>query len=258
MNNKLKLAAYKVLDMLTLGKGMNRTFQGNTVRMPTRYYKYFEADYEKDNIRIINDRVKSGMVIMDIGAHIGLMTAILGKKVGPTGKVFSFEPTPSTFKILQKTVAINNLSHATVNPFAVSDKKGTLSFYVSEHDADNSNSLSNSKRTDRTEGTVDVQVVSVDDYIKEHNSGKVDFIKIDVEGAELKLLKGAVQTIRNNYPDMILALHPASIRNFGDSLEEIWDLTVELGYIPRFEGRTMTRQEFIGKDILFDVFLTRK
>jgi tRNA G37 N-methylase Trm5 len=111
----IKELAYKGLNILTLGKGITRTFSSNKVRIPTRFFKYFTPDYEQENLSIINSKIKKGMYIIDVGAHIGLMSSIFGNKVGNTGKVFAFEPTPSTFNILKKTIGINNLS-AIVKP----------------------------------------------------------------------------------------------------------------------------------------------
>ena len=243
--------------MLTGGKGIRRTFQGNTVRMPTTYFRYFQKEYEADNFNFINAQVKEGMTILDIGSHIGLMAVVFGKKVGNTGKVYAFEPTPSTSRILQETVRINHGNNISVEPYALADQKGKLSFYISNHLADNSNSLVNNHRTDRQESKVEVDVNTVDDFVKERNIAKVDFIKVDVEGAEFKLLKGAQQTIRRDQPLIILAIHPDSIKNFGDSTAEIWDLLKNLGYRILLGSAEINKNEFTSRNDLFDVFLVR-
>jgi FkbM family methyltransferase len=251
----IKQAIYKLLHVVTLGKGIPRTFEGNKVRMPTRYFRYFEKGYEKSNFNFINKEVKESMTVLDIGSHIGLMAAVFGKKVGNNGRVFAFEPTPSTVRILRETVRLNHGTNVSVEPYALADQKGKMTFYISDNLADNSNSLANNHRNDRAEQAIEVDVNTVDDFVKERNIPKVDFMKVDVEGAEFRLLKGARQTIMKHKPRMILALHPFAINNLGDSLPEIFDLLTEFGYRIRHENTVLNKQAFIEKKDLFDVFL---
>src|SRR6185503_6848073 len=90
----IKQIAYKLLNIVTLGRGIKRVFEGNSVRLPYKYFRYFQPGYEKENFDFINEHVKENMIVLDIGAHIGLMTAVFAKKTGSQGKVYSFEPTP--------------------------------------------------------------------------------------------------------------------------------------------------------------------
>lgn len=98
----MKELIYKIIGAFTLGRGIKRHISGFSLRIPTRYFKYFEPDYELNNINFINNNVAKGMTVIDVGAHIGLLSIILYKKVGTSGKIFSVEPTPSTFKLLKK------------------------------------------------------------------------------------------------------------------------------------------------------------
>jgi FkbM family methyltransferase len=196
------------------------------------------------------------MTVIDIGAHIGLLSTIIAQKVGRSGKVYAFEPTPSTFKLLQKTVAINNQSNVVV-PFrkAVSDKSGTATFYITDLPAHNSNSIINNKRTYANEHGIEVEVISVDDFVSAQKLSKIDMIKIDAEGAEFAVLKGAAKTIDLYKPKIILALHPEGIVNFGDSLAEIWDFIISKNYEVCFKSEKMTKELFVSQKELFDVFL---
>jgi hypothetical protein len=82
---------------------------------------------------------------------------------------------------------------------------------------------------------------------------KVDLIKIDAEGAELSVLKGAKQVFNTHRPIGILALHPASIKLFGDSLEEIWSCLKSYGMALYFEEKEITERDFCSQIDLFDV-----
>ncbi len=251
----IKEGIYKLLNIITLGRGIKRTFEGNDLRMPARFYKYFPEGYEKENFCFINNEVKKGMTVLDIGAHIGLMVVIFSKKVGREGAVYAFEPTPSTFKILQETIKLNNVKNVNAIPVALAEKKGKLNFYISDNSADNSNSLVNNHRTDRKEEAIEVEVNTVDHFVAEEKINNIDFIKIDVEGAEFQLLKGSIGTIKKHKPKIILSIHPEGIKNFGDSAEDIWNLLNDARYKILFDSKELSRKEFTEKTGLFDVFL---
>src|SRR4051812_8208225 len=122
----LKEAAYKILDIATLGRGIKKDFQGNKLRIPTRYFRYFPRGYEKENFDFINTQVKPGMTVVDMGAHIGLMSVTFGKRAGKDGKILAIEPTPSTLSVLRKTIDLNKLGNIKVIPCAVADQEGTM------------------------------------------------------------------------------------------------------------------------------------
>jgi FkbM family methyltransferase len=251
----MKKTIKKTLSVI-LSNGIKRNISGFSLRIPFGYHNYFETDYELNNINFINNYLSKGMRVIDIGAHVGLLSVVMGQKVKPNGKVYSFEPTPSTFKLLKKTIAINGLSDIVKpNKMAVADKKGETFFYITDIEAHNSNSLSDNKRDYGNEHKIDVDLVSVDEYTQSESITKVDFIKIDAEGAEYSVLKGCAATIRRDKPKMILALHPASIINFGNSLGEIWDYLQSFGYTVIYKSEKVDKGFFTSQDDLFDVFL---
>lgn len=89
--SRLKELAYRVGDVLTFGRGVPRHISGQILRIPLRYFRYFPADYELNNIKFIHNYVHRDMTVVDVGAHIGLMSVILAQKVGPGGRVIAFE-----------------------------------------------------------------------------------------------------------------------------------------------------------------------
>jgi FkbM family methyltransferase len=252
----MKKIIYKGIDAFTAGKGIKRKISGFGLRIPVGYHNYFESDYELNNINFINNYLSEGMTVIDIGAHVGLLSVVMAQKVKPGGKVYSFEPTPSTFKLLQKTITINGFENVIKpNMMAVADKKGKTFFYVTDIEAHNSNSLSDNKRDYGNEHKIDVELVSVDEFAVENKITKINFIKIDAEGAEFSVLKGCENTFRKDKPKMILALHPSSIVNFGNSLEQIWDYLAAFGYTVIFKSEKIDRNFFVSQNDLFDVFL---
>jgi FkbM family methyltransferase len=171
--------------------------------------------------------------------------------------VYSFEPAPNTNKILNETVKINALQNTiTVENYAMSSKKGSTVFFMANTNlADNANSLVN-HRVDKKLNEVNVTLTSIDDFVIDKNLPKVDFIKIDAEGVEYDVLVGARKTLEKYKPKMTLGLHPTPIKQKGDSLEAIYDLLAGYNYNISLFGKTLTREDFIAQQDLFDVQLS--
>lgn len=247
----LKNLYYTGLDLLTLKKGVPRKINHHTVRFPAQWSRYYEHDYEKENYTFLETQVKPGMQLIDIGAHIGLFSATASQLTGPSGKIICFEPTPGTFEVLSKTLRLNKCANVTAVQAAVSAAEGEATFYVSATAACNSNSLVKNK----TEGELTpypVKLVTIDSIVATY-AIKPSLIKIDAEGAEYDVLKGGLQTFRDMKPVLILGLHPDFIKQKGDSLEAIWDLLQESNYEVRMEDKTLTKSQFCGNTLLFDV-----
>lgn len=252
----MKNALYTALNAFTFGRGIQKHISGFTLNIPTRYHRFFNSNYELNNINFINNNLEEGMVVVDVGAHIGLLSVIISQKIGNTGKVYSFEPTPSTFSILKKTIKINKKGN-TIIPInkAVSHKSGIADFYVTDIAAHNSNSLSNNHRNYGNEHKIEVGLTSIDELKTEFNIPKIHMIKIDAEGAELSVLKGSIEAIEEFRPKIILALHPSSIVNYGTTLNEIWAFVKSHHYSVYYKNVEITKDFFITQKDLFDVFL---
>jgi FkbM family methyltransferase len=247
----LKNVFYTVLDLVTLKKGVPRTINNQLVRFPAKWSRYYESNYEEENYSFLQQQVKKGMQVIDIGAHIGLFSVTASQLTGPEGKVICFEPTPGTYNTLTETLRLNKCTNVIPVQAAVSEKSGTTTFYISDIEACNSNSLVKNKE-EKEISAYEVKLVSIDDVITNY-SIKPSLIKIDAEGAELDVLKGGVQTFKSIKPILILGLHPDFIKMKGDSLEGIWDLLISCGYVVQQEGKTLTKEFFCGQTLLFDV-----
>lgn len=252
MLNKFKELYYYLLDLVTLKQGIKVHINEHSFRLPTRYYKYFPADYEQSNFYFFKQVCKPGMNSIDIGAHIGLYSTYMQKLSG--GKVYSFEPTPSTISVLKQTISLNDVAdQIEVVAAAVSDKAGKARFNVDPEPASVSNSLVQYERTANL-NTCEVDVVTIDGFVNQRKL-KINFIKIDAEGAELAVLKGAQNTLATQRPVMILALHPSAIIARNETSEMIWHFLKEKSYTILFNGRQISKDEFSQKGELFDVHL---
>lgn len=251
----MKEFLYKLLDIASMGRGLKRTVNAHTLRLPTRYFKYFPETYEAENFGFLEDSCKPGAVIIDIGAHIGLFSVIAAQVTGKTGKVYAFEPAPSTFALLQKTVVINH-EEQVIESFqqAVGAETGKITFFVSDGQADNSNSLVNYK-DDRLMQGIDVAVTSIDNFVKEKNISKLDFIKIDVEGAEYDTLRGAAETLKKLKPFCIVAIHPEPIAAKGDKLDAIYDFINSCNYRITLDKKEFSREAMLANTEMIDLHI---
>lgn len=141
--------------------------------------------------------LKPGMTVFDIGTHFGYFTMLASELVGPSGNVHSFEPTPSTFAVLQSNVA--KLSNVHLNNCAVYCEEKTMEFqdFGAQFSAYNSIRGSRMAESVLQQATIrrcTVQAITVDGYV-ERSEARPDFIKIDAENAELDILKGAKQLL---------------------------------------------------------------
>ena len=166
-------------------------------------------EYEESEAKIMEEKIKVGSIVVDVGANIGLHTLNMARIVGNTGQVFAFEPDPSNFKILRKNVKINNYQNIILEEKAVGDKHGRVTLYQSDHPGNHRLF----PQTKQAKGEVEVELTSLDKYFIDSNlAEKINFIKIDVEGLEFSVLNGMKNILKNNKKiKMIFEFMPKNI-----------------------------------------------
>ncbi len=167
--------------------------------------------------------LKKGDVVIDCGAYVGEFTLYAAKAVGPTGKVIAFEPDEKMFMKFMANIALNRVENVVAINKGLWSSDGYLKFV-----GDNIKGYSFMLAGD-TAGAVEVPVVSLDNEMARINIEKVDFIKADVEGAELELLKGAGKTLGAKRVNLVIASYHMleGKKTFG----RVEDLLKSLGYI---------------------------
>ncbi len=243
MYSLLKKIYYKLLEIVTFGKGVNVTINGFALKLPTKYYRLFPSDYEKDGFAFVRKCLPKDANVIDIGAHIGIYSVFFSKNT--TGKVFSFEPTIETIEVLANTLKNNHCDNVQLVKGAIADKPGKAVFYTSKtEEIATGNSLVEVETNENyiREGAYEVDVYSIDDFAKKQNV-KIGFIKIDAEGVELDVLNGAEMTFKNDRPSAILGLHPFAYKS-RDTLYTMWDKLIEYGMSVQVEGKEMFKDDF--------------
>lgn len=170
--------------------------------------------YELDKQTLFGKELKSGMIVYDVGANVGYYSLLASELTGTEGKVFSFEPLPENLSFLKMHISLNETENISVVEKAVSSKASKMKFSISRNRS--MNSLSN-------DGEIEVDVISLDEFIKQGNPSP-DLIKMDIEGAEYEALNGAKEILRNKKPVLFLATHSGELRT------QCLKLLAEFGY----------------------------
>jgi FkbM family methyltransferase len=243
---------YNFLDLLTKKNGIKVKINDFAFNLPAHYYRYHPKDYEKNNFDFFRQRATKEMTCLDIGAHIGIYAVFMSKYADAT--VYSFEPTPQSRQLLQRTITMNKRSDKIfVVPKAVSEASGKATFYIDRNPLSEANSLVNVDLGEDIERNgYEVQVVSIDEFVQEKGI-KVNFIKIDAEGVELEILKGAKTTFTTNRPSGILGIHPFAYNDRQKTMKSIWQTMQEYNLQVFHDGEKISEGEFCAKTEIFDL-----
>lgn len=200
---------------------------------------YLTGTYEPDVENIFQKFVKKGDVVVDIGAHYGYFTLLAATLVGKMGKVYSFEPTPSTFNVLQK----NTNRYKNIMPVnkAVYDKHDSLVLhdYGLQFGALNSFFEPRIKKK-ITFTSSKVAAVTLDEYFSKVRR-MPDFIKIDAESSEFFILKGMKKILSNKRPILCLELGDMDISGVKTSKEIIYFLVKKKYTAHLYKNNTLSR-----------------
>ena len=174
--------------------------------------------------------LRPGMTVLDIGAHHGFYTLLASRRVGTSGRVIAFEPSPRETKFLNRHVRLNRCSNVTIVTCALGSAEGTGTLFLVEGKETGCNSLRPPEVTDAMR-QVTVPVHRVDDILEELSIEMVDAIKLDAEGGELEILKGAGRLLEVKPRPLILAeVQDLRTRPWGYKSNEIIRYLRERGF----------------------------
>lgn len=226
------------------------------------------ARYEPGTTRLFQETVKPGMVVVDIGAHVGYYTLLAAKQVGPTGKVYAFEPEPGNHTILLKNIGMNSYDNVVATPMAVSDQTGSSTLYITALDSGR-HSVYHHGLPEK--GIATVETTTLDVFLESEGWPSIDLIKIDVEGAEVAVLDGMNQLMEKNSDlKLIVEFNPALLQNGGvapiEFLERLaspgWSVKIidevsGLSTLTESDGPTLV-DRLLSADSSVNLFCTRR
>ena len=183
--------------------------------------------YEPFETEVIKKTVNKGDVVLDIGANIGYYTLIIARIVGENGKVYAFEPEPTNFSLLKKNIEINGYKNVELIQKAVSNKTEKIKLYLSQ------DNYGDHRIYDSAEARLSVEVESVrlDDFFTNYN-GAINFIKMDIQGAEWAAVQGMSNLLRKQKDVKIITeFWPIGLKRFGIEPIEYLKLLLNLGFV---------------------------
>jgi FkbM family methyltransferase len=191
---------------------------------------FVTGNYEPNEFFFLAQVLRPGMIFVDVGANMGLYTLFAARRVGEHGTVLAIEPSTRECGRLLKNVEANSLFNVRLIQNAAADSCSDADLLVAEDEWSGHNTLGAfaydtplvTKETVRTE--------RLDDIVSREGLSRVDVVKLDVEGAELLSLKGAVRILERFRPLLLLELADRALCHQGSSSAQIWDFCRQRGY----------------------------
>ena len=233
--NRLSPAKSQILECKGALEGYRMCIDWN------RFRSFVYGTWEPEVLQVVTSTIKPGMTVIDIGAHIGYYSLLFAKCVGSAGRIFSFEPLPGNFALLQKNIQLNNLHQVTTFNQAIFSSNREITLTVPD---DQPNPGSGSAYIHGGAQEFRVEAISVDAFCEE-SAIRPDILKMDVEGAEYEVLMGARETISRCRPKLLIELHhfdgnlaahpvPDLLAGWGYGIQwiERWELTSYILALP--------------------------
>lgn len=184
-------------------------------------------EYEPE-VSFLEKLVNPGDVFVDAGANCGIYTVAAAHFVGSEGKVLAFEPGENSLAMLRENIALNAFRQVKVFPLALSEASGTARLYAHGH---GSSSFTLGQTEEGQQLSFEITTVTLDAILAQEGVAKVDVIKMDVEGAEELILRGATALFARCRPKVIFEINPEAIAQLRLAERGAWDFLAARGYL---------------------------
>ena len=173
-------------------------------------------------VAFLESVLQPGMTVIDGGANRGVTAVAIALAVGRNGHVYAFEPVPEYFGALTGNIARNRLVNITAHNLAICDRTGPLRFYK------HGEGSGIAPCQDAEE--IQVQGITLPEFLSDHGIRKVDFINLDCEGSELFIFRDAAAWLKEETPPIFCEVHRQYMEALGQSVDDTVTLLSELGY----------------------------
>lgn len=186
------------------------------------------GEHERQTERFLLEALDGGGTFLDLGANVGYFSLLIAHELAGRCQVAAFEPNPPIFKLLQAGArASRGATSIRLVPLAISDRAGRLDFVIDRANTGHSH-LAGAGETGAS-GTV--EVVALDEWLTQNPpASRIAALKLDVEGCELKALRGMERTLREHRPAIVVEVIEEHMRSFGDSIAALTAFLESLGY----------------------------
>lgn len=195
---------------------------------------YLLGLFERSTVKTYTKLLSFGDTVLDIGANMGAHTLPLAHAVGPQGKVIAFEPTAYAYHKLIRNISLNPALEPRIRAeqLMLLDRDELLSCpsLYSSWGLNNIKTSRHPKHLGQLMSTNGAMGVKLDDYVARSGLKRIDFIKIDVDGNECTVLRGALQTLKAHRPKILMEFMPYGLKENGTSLEELVELLKSTEY----------------------------
>ncbi len=226
-----------------------------TFKVPKYNYKFY-CRINKDDFIVMTRHEdviidyfhpKEGDVVVDVGAHIGRYTIIASQRVGPNGKVVAIEAEPSNFELLNRNIQLNQLTNVTTLNNAAFSKETKIKLHLPAGDilTKFNTVMPDLSWITPTNNFVDVNANTLDNLLQQIGIKQVNYIKIDVEGAEFEVLKGAHNLLVNSNNIVLLIEVHGHVNDYRQKIDEFirtYNLKIETEKIYEMNGYIIARK----------------
>lgn len=189
---------------------------------------YWYGDYEPGECDLLEALATPGMTALDVGANVGFHTLLLSRRVGASGRVVAVEPAPGNLRLLERNVARGAVGGNVLTlGCALADRPGELALSLDPHNA-GMHRLASGRAADG-DRRVAVAATTLDALVAEHRL-RLDLVKMDVEGAEGKVLAGGAASLERHRPLLLMEVNPPALARLGTPVRDLLDRLAALGY----------------------------
>ena len=205
---------------------------------------YYCSYHEAKETMELSKLVRPDWTFFDVGSYFGYYSLLVSHLSGGRATVHAFEPFSSNFELLLEHKRMNGFDNIHAHRLAVSDHGGDVEFQLPRPTACQGGGwvIEEASQAEVPEHTQRVRAVTLDDFVAERAIDRLDFIKVDTEGAEISVLTGAANTIRKFRPGMFIEVNPEALARYGRRPEELWAMIRDLGYLPHRATRNGLRR----------------
>ncbi|MDH4452071.1 MAG: FkbM family methyltransferase [Verrucomicrobiota bacterium] len=201
------------LEFITFGRGIPRAINGEPEIRLVPMCRFLSSSYEPDVWSWLKQRTVPGSIILDVGAQFGLYSMLAARHIGADGRIFAFEPSPDTVAVLRRHLTNNGMTDCVeIVQAAVGPEEGEVTFYMAGTHP--SNTLAPTTVDPVMLTPVKVKAITVDGFCRQRHL-KPTILKIDVEGWELQVLRGATEVVQDPALTICVEMHPYAWESAG-------------------------------------------
>ncbi|MCL4479018.1 MAG: FkbM family methyltransferase [Deltaproteobacteria bacterium] len=281
LNSLRNIFKISVLEKLLVKYTMSRDFRSLIVRLAPNNYQYrpnsirnvvrngivytldisdwmeWQLYYGIKDIALGNAIAlcKRGYTVFDVGTNIGIMLLNFAKAVGSEGFVYGFEPNPVVYDKCIENIGLNNFSNIKVSNMGLGNQDGEFTLTTpSPLNKGGAYINLNGMKDDLVNSSYNVAVTTIDKFVQTHAVPKIDLIKIDVEGFEYNVLKGAFHILQRHKPLLFVEVDDNFLKRQDSSAKELVELLHGLGYVVRkADTHTIVKPDYNFLDCHFDI-----